>query len=100
MFAVIKTGGKQYRVAADDVLAVDKIKGDPGDTIQFGEVLVLGGDTVQLGSPAVAGAWWPPRSSSRVGTTRSSPSRSAAARIRAANAAIGRNSPWCGSPRS
>ena len=56
MFAVIKTGGKQYRVAADDVLAVDKIKGDPGDTIEFGQVLVLGGDSVQLGSPAVAGA--------------------------------------------
>jgi large subunit ribosomal protein L21 len=56
MFAVIKTGGKQYRVAAEDVLQIDKIKGDPGEIIQFGEVLVLGGDEVKLGLPTVAGA--------------------------------------------
>jgi large subunit ribosomal protein L21 len=56
MFAVIKTGGKQYRVAADDVINVDKVKGDVGEIIQFGEVLVVGGDSVTLGGPTVAGA--------------------------------------------
>ena len=56
MFAVIKTGGKQYRVAADDVLQVDKVKGEPGEIVQFGEVLVVGGDSVQLGAPSVSGA--------------------------------------------
>jgi large subunit ribosomal protein L21 len=56
MFAVIKTGGKQYRVAAEDKLKVEKVAGEPGDIIQFGEVLVVGGDTVTLGTPTVAGA--------------------------------------------
>jgi large subunit ribosomal protein L21 len=56
MFAVIKTGGKQYRVAAEDVLQIDKVKGDPGEIIQFGEVLLLGGDDVKLGLPTIAGA--------------------------------------------
>ncbi len=56
MFAVIKTGGKQYRVAADDVLKIDKIKGEPGEIIQLGDVLVVGGDSVTLGAPTVAGA--------------------------------------------
>src|SRR5262245_58179137 len=56
MFAVIKTGGKQYRVAADDLLKVEKIKGEPGEIVQFGEVLVVGGDSATLGSPTVAGA--------------------------------------------
>jgi len=56
MFAVIKTGGKQYRVAADDVLRIEKIKGEPGEIVQLGEVLVVGGDNIQLGLPTVAGA--------------------------------------------
>jgi large subunit ribosomal protein L21 len=56
MFAVIKTGGKQYRVAAEDVIKVDKIKGDPGEIVQFGEVLVVGGDSPAFGAPTVAGA--------------------------------------------
>jgi large subunit ribosomal protein L21 len=56
MFAVFKTGGKQYRVAAEDVLEVGKIKGEPGEIVEFGEVLVVGGDNVTLGSPMVAGA--------------------------------------------
>jgi len=56
MFAVFKTGGKQYRVAAEDVLKVDKIKGQPGEIVEFGEVLVVGGDNVTLGAPMVAGA--------------------------------------------
>ena len=56
MFAVIKTGGKQYRVAAEDKLKVEKVAGEPGEIIQFGEVLVVGGDSVTLGNPTVAGA--------------------------------------------
>ncbi len=56
MFAVIKTGGKQYRVAADDVLKIEKIKGEPGEIIQLGDVLVVGGDSVTLGAPTIAGA--------------------------------------------
>ena len=56
MFAVIRTGGKQYRVVAEDVLKVDKVAGNPGEIIQFGEVLVVGGDNVTLGAPTVAGA--------------------------------------------
>jgi large subunit ribosomal protein L21 len=56
MFAVFKTGGKQYRVAAEDVLKVDKIKGEPGEIVEFGEVLLVGGDSVTLGAPTIAGA--------------------------------------------
>jgi large subunit ribosomal protein L21 len=56
MFAVFKTGGKQYRVAAEDVLEVGKIKGEPGEIVEFGEVLVVGGDSVTLGAPTIAGA--------------------------------------------
>ncbi|MEW6639014.1 MAG: 50S ribosomal protein L21 [Pseudomonadota bacterium] len=56
MFAVIKTGGKQYRVVPDDVLEIGKIAGEVGTIVQFPEVLVLGGDTPVLGVPTVAGA--------------------------------------------
>jgi large subunit ribosomal protein L21 len=56
MFAVIKTGGRQYRVVPDDVLEITKIAGDVGTIVQLGEVLVLGGDTPTLGTPTVAGA--------------------------------------------
>lgn len=56
MFAVIKTGGKQYRVAADNVITVEKVAGEPGEIIQFGEVLMLGGETPVVGSPTIAGA--------------------------------------------
>jgi large subunit ribosomal protein L21 len=56
MFAVIKTGGKQYRVAADDLLKIEKVKGEPGEIVQLGEVLVVGGDNVTLGTPTIAGA--------------------------------------------
>lgn len=56
MFAVIKTGGKQYRVAAEDVIRVDRVNSQPGEIVEFGEVLVVGGDTPQLGTPTVAGA--------------------------------------------
>jgi len=56
MYAVIKTGGKQYRVAADDVLTVEKIAGEAGAKIEFGEVLMVGGDSVKIGAPLVSGA--------------------------------------------
>jgi large subunit ribosomal protein L21 len=56
MFAVIKTGGKQYRVAADDLLQVEKIKGEPGEIVQFGEVLVVGGEPATIGTPTIEGA--------------------------------------------
>ncbi len=57
MFAVIRTGGKQYKVAKDDVIAVEKLAGEPGATIELGEVLMLGdGATVSAGTPLVSGA--------------------------------------------
>jgi len=56
MFAVIRTGGKQYRVAAEDVIRIDRVNGNPGEIVEFGEVLVVGGDTPQLGTPTVSGA--------------------------------------------
>src|SRR5471032_2356021 len=56
MFAVIKAGGKQYRVAAEDVIRIDRVTGEPGEVIEFGEVLLLGGDTPQIGAPTVSGA--------------------------------------------
>jgi large subunit ribosomal protein L21 len=56
MFAVIRTGGKQYRVAADDVIKIDKVAGTPGEIVQFGDVLVIGGTDIALGAPTVAGA--------------------------------------------
>ena len=55
--AVIRTGGKQYRVAANDVIKVERLAGDAGDQVVFGEVLaVTGGDTAAVGAPLVSGA--------------------------------------------
>ena len=56
MFAVIKTGGKQYRVQSGDLLRVEKLAADAGDTVQFNEILMLGGDKPVVGSPLVADA--------------------------------------------
>src|SRR5947207_13414270 len=57
MYAVIKTGGKQYRVQPGDLLVVEKLAGDPGADVAFGEVLAVGeGAAVTLGAPLVAGA--------------------------------------------
>lgn len=56
MFAVLKTGGKQYKVQSGDVLRVEKLDAAAGDKIQFTEILMLGGDTVVVGSPMIAGA--------------------------------------------
>jgi large subunit ribosomal protein L21 len=57
MFAVIRTGGKQYRVAPNDVIEIEKIAGKPGDIIELAEVILLGGDGgPKTGSPTIAGA--------------------------------------------
>jgi len=56
MFAVLKTGGKQYKVQAGDVLRVEKLAADAGEKIQFNEVLMVGGDTTVVGAPFVEGA--------------------------------------------
>jgi large subunit ribosomal protein L21 len=56
MYAVIRTGGKQYRVSEGDTLRVEKLAGDVGSSITFAEVLMLGGDKVQVGKPLVKGA--------------------------------------------
>jgi large subunit ribosomal protein L21 len=57
MYAVIKTGGKQYRVAADDVLTIEKVAGDAGATVEFTEVLMLAGSgEPKIGKPGVSGA--------------------------------------------
>ncbi len=57
MFAVIKTGGKQYKVAPNDILRIEKIEGEPGDSVELGAVLAVGGeDGVTLGAPLVEGA--------------------------------------------
>ena len=56
MFAVLKTGGKQYKVQAGDVLRVEKLAANAGDKIQFNEILLVGGETTAVGSPLVAGA--------------------------------------------
>lgn len=57
MFAVIKTGGKQYRVAQDQEIVIEKLEGEAGDTLVFGEVLMIGdGDKVDMGAPLISGA--------------------------------------------
>ena len=56
MFAVIKAGGKQYRVIEDQVLKVEGVQGEPGTIVQLGDVIMLGGDTPQIGSPMIEGA--------------------------------------------
>ena len=56
MFAVMKTGGKQYKVQSGDVLRVEKLAADAGEKIQFNEILMLGGDKVVVGAPLVNGA--------------------------------------------
>jgi large subunit ribosomal protein L21 len=56
MFAVIKSGGKQYRIAADQTLKVEKLAGEAGDAVTFSEVLMLGGEEPTIGAPFVSGA--------------------------------------------
>jgi large subunit ribosomal protein L21 len=54
--AVIRTGGKQYRVSEGDTLAIELLTGDPGSEVEFSDVLMLGGETPKIGTPLVAGA--------------------------------------------
>jgi large subunit ribosomal protein L21 len=56
MFAVLKTGGKQYKVQAGDVLRVEKLDAVAGAKIQFNDILMVGGETLTVGAPMVAGA--------------------------------------------
>ena len=57
MFAVIKTGGKQYKVAPNDILRIEKVAGQPGDTVELDAVLAVGSEAgVTLGAPLVEGA--------------------------------------------
>ncbi|HEX2673101.1 MAG TPA: 50S ribosomal protein L21 [Polyangiaceae bacterium] len=56
MYAVIKTGGKQYRVSEGDRLRVEKLEGAVGDKLDFPEVLMIGGEKVSIGAPLVKGA--------------------------------------------
>lgn len=56
MFAVLKTGGKQYKVQAGDLLRVEKLAADAGETVQFNDILMVGGDSTTIGAPFVAGA--------------------------------------------
>ncbi len=56
MYAVIKTGGKQYRVSEGDTIRVEKLQGDVGGQIEFDQVLMLGGEKVEVGTPLVSGA--------------------------------------------
>ena len=57
MFAVIRTGGKQYRVAPNDIIEIEKIAGNPGDVVEPSEVLLLGGEgAATTGTPTVSGA--------------------------------------------
>ena len=56
MFAVIRTGGKQYKVAQDDVLSIEKVAGEVGAELKIGEVLLIGGEPTKTGAPLVSGA--------------------------------------------
>ena len=93
MFAVIRTGGKQYKVVKDDVLVIEKVAGDVGSTLKIEEVLMLGGDKPKHGAPLISGASSPVKSSPRARAKRSSPSRKSAARTRTASAVIASPSP-------
>jgi len=56
MYAVVRTGGKQYKVSAGDMLKVEKLEGSVGDTIELNEVLMVGGENVAIGTPLVPSA--------------------------------------------
>ncbi|NIQ97919.1 MAG: 50S ribosomal protein L21 [Desulfuromonadales bacterium] len=56
MYAVIKTGGKQYKVSEGDLLKVEKLAGEVGESIELGEVLMVGGEEVKIGTPLLSGA--------------------------------------------
>ena len=71
MFAVIKTGGKQYKVAMNDVILVEKLEVEAGQDVTFNEILMVGEDTnLKVGAPLVQGASCPPRCWTRPRPTR------------------------------
>ena len=102
MFAVIRTGGKQYKVAKDDVISVEKLAGEPGATIEFGEVLMIGdGAEVATGTPLVDGRLGQRRPRrADAAPPRSSSSRRSGGTITGARRGIASTRPCCGSPRS
>ncbi len=92
MYAVIKTGGKQYKVASGDVILVEKLDGEAGASITLAEVLMIGdGANITVGAPTVKAPASRPRSSARRRPTRSSSSRRTAAITTAARTATGRS---------
>src|SRR5438045_7058274 len=101
MFAVIRTGGKQYTVAKDDVIAVEKLDGEPGATIELGEVLLIGdGANVSAGTPLLAGASVSATLVEHRRATRSSSSRKSGGRITGAKTDIVSIRRCCRSPGS
>ena len=83
MFAVVKTGGKQYKVAPDDVIKVEKLPVEAGAEVTLDQVLMVGdGDNVTVGAPTVAGATAPPPCWSKRAARRSLSSKNAAAKTR------------------
>ncbi len=88
MYAVVRTGGKQYRVAKDSILKVESLVGDVGSKLTLSEVLMLGGDTPKLGAPLSRALRSSAKSSSMVRAKRSWPSRRSAARTPIASAVI------------
>jgi len=56
MFAVVRTGGKQYKVVQDEILSIEKVAGEVGTELKLGEVLLVGGETTKTGAPLVDGA--------------------------------------------
>ena len=94
MYAVIRTGGKQYKVAKDSVLKVESLAGDVGSTLTLAEVLLIGGDSPKIGAPLVSGASIECEILEHgQGERRSSPSRRSAARTPIASAATASTSP-------
>ena len=71
MYAVIKTGGKQYKVAEGDLVKIEKIEGSVGDSVEFDQVLMVGGDDVKVGTPLVDAAKVKAQISSRARPRRS-----------------------------
>jgi len=89
MYAVVKTGGKQYRVAKDDKIVVDRLMGEDGETVVLDQVLMMAdGDKVTVGAPVIEGAVSVQRFCARRAALRLWFSAASAARISAASVAI------------
>ena len=97
MFAVIQTGGKQYRVAKDDVIRVEKLAGKEGDSIVLDQVLMVND---KIGAPLVSGAKVTAKVVAQARGEKIIVFRSGGVRIPVARTVIGRTSPSCASPTS